>query len=76
MTFNYYFLRHDDFISKKGTDCHMLTVCDSQGNVGTLFHDESVLVPRCALFAPLEVEMEISALGKNFKKTVLSIKEV
>lgn len=54
----------------------MLTVCDSQGNVGTLFHDESVLVPRCALFAPLEVEMEISALGKNFKKIVLSIKEV
>lgn len=71
-----FFLNHKNFTSKKGNDCHVLTVCDSSGEVGQLFHDESVSVPVCALFAPLEIELEVSVLGRFVKKTVLSVKEV
>lgn len=71
-----FFLNHKDFTSKKGNDCHVLTVCDSSGEVGQLFHDESVSVPDCALFAPLEIELEVSVLGRFVKKTVLSVREV
>lgn len=71
-----FFLNHKDFTSKKGTDCHVLTVCDSSGEVGQLFHDESVLCPDCALFAPLDIDMEVSLIGRYPRKTVLSVKEV
>lgn len=70
-----YFLQQKNFTSKKGTECHMLVACDSDGNVLNLFHDGSISVG-CALFAPLELSFDMQPFGRGVKSVLISAKEV